>query len=478
MRVNIAFKLYLPIFLMSMVVSIAVYNLTNVSDLVDQELKKANAKELKLEKDVKFIKDTLIDMKADIAQSILDKNFDRINQKKLKRSYENINKTLDRLKGSLFFKTKEKKEILHNLQARIKGYFYILRSLPDDFKESYEDGAYSLISLMAISKKLNEELMKLKSISKDAINNKFFEIIRSKVELYASMLGIFIVSLFITTHFFDKRILNSIEKLKSLNTSLLMFVKGESQNIKKVETKNIPNDEIGDAIKSIAYTIDHIANIIKEDRTLKQEIEDTQREIIFTMGAIGESRSKETGNHVKRVAEYSYLLAKLYGLSEDEATLIKEASPMHDIGKVAIPDNILKKPARLTPKEYEIMKTHAKLGYEMLKHSKRPIIKAASIIAYEHHEQYNGKGYPRGLKGEQIHIYGAITAVADVFDALGSDRCYKKAWNDEDIINYFIKETGEHFHPVLANLFLANYEEFIKIREKFKDDFTMEVTNG
>jgi response regulator RpfG family c-di-GMP phosphodiesterase len=187
------------------------------------------------------------------------------------------------------------------------------------------------------------------------------------------------------------------------------------------------------------------------------------------MGAIGESRSKETGNHVKRVAEYSYLLAKLYGLSEEEATLIKEASPMHDIGKVAIPDSILKKPGKLTDEEFSIMQNHAKLGYEMLKHSKRAIIKAAAIIAYQHHEKYNGKGYPQGLKGDEIHIYGAITAIADVFDALGSDRVYKKAWDDERIINLFIEETGEHFHPILANLFLANFEKFVEIREKFKD---------
>jgi len=192
------------------------------------------------------------------------------------------------------------------------------------------------------------------------------------------------------------------------------------------------------------------------------------------MGSIGESRSKETGNHVKRVAEYSYLLAKLYGLSEEEATLIKEASPMHDIGKVAIPDNILKKPGKLTIEEFEIMKTHARLGYEMLKHSKRPLLQAAAIIAHEHHEKYNGKGYPRGLKGDEIHIYGAITAVADVFDALGSDRVYKKAWSDEKIINLFIEETGEHFHPVLANLFLAHFDEFVKIRDKFKDKFEIE----
>ncbi|WP_229855096.1 HD-GYP domain-containing protein [Candidatus Sulfurimonas marisnigri] len=139
------------------------------------------------------------------------------------------------------------------------------------------------------------------------------------------------------------------------------------------------------------------------------------------MGSITETRSKETGKHVKRVAAYSELLALKAGLSTAEAKLLRLCSPMHNIGKVAIPDNILNKPGKLTDSEFTIMKTHAKLGYEMLEHSNRDILKAAAIVAHEHHEKYDGSGYPRKLKGEEIHIYGQITAVADVFDALGSD---------------------------------------------------------
>lgn len=202
---------------------------------------------------------------------------------------------------------------------------------------------------------------------------------------------------------------------------------------------------------------------------LKQEIEDTQKEVVFTMGAIGESRSKETGNHVKRVAEYSKLLALYYGLPEEEAEMIKQASPMHDIGKVAIPDAILNKPGKFTPEEFEHMKKHAELGYEMLKHSQRKLLKCAAIVAYEHHEKYNGKGYPNGTSGEDIHIYGRITAIADVFDALGSDRCYKKAWDDEKIFNLFKEERGEHFDPKLVDIFFEHLDEFLEIRDKFKD---------
>ena len=207
----------------------------------------------------------------------------------------------------------------------------------------------------------------------------------------------------------------------------------------------------------------------KELQELNKEIEDTQKEVVFTMGAIGERRSKETGNHVKRVALYSELLAKYYGLSEKETALLKEASPMHDIGKVAIADSILNKPARLTAEEYTKMQEHAILGYEMLKHSKRPLLKTAAIVAYEHHEKYDGTGYPRGLKGEEIHIYGRITAVADVFDALGSKRIYKEAWDNEKIFALFREEKGKQFDPKLIDIFFEHVNEFLEIKNKYSD---------
>lgn len=206
-----------------------------------------------------------------------------------------------------------------------------------------------------------------------------------------------------------------------------------------------------------------------ESALLYNEIEETQKEIIFTMGEIGEIRSKKTGNHVRRVAEYSYLLAKLYGLSDEEAELIKIASPMHDIGKVAIPDSILNKPGKLTNEEYEQMKQHTVIGYNLLKHSKRRILRSAAIIAHEHHEKWNGTGYPNGLKGEEIHLYGRITAIADVFDALASDRVYKKSWELSKIIDLFQREKGEHFDPKLTQLFLQNIDRFIEIKNKYKD---------
>lgn len=212
-----------------------------------------------------------------------------------------------------------------------------------------------------------------------------------------------------------------------------------------------------------------ISNDLTELFKLHDEIEDTQKEIIYRMGEIGETRSNETGNHVKRVAHYSKILATLYGLDEEQSNLLFTASPMHDIGKVGIPDAILKKPGKLTENEFEFMKKHAEIGYHILKGSKRKVLKAAAIVSYEHHEKWNGKGYPRALKGEDIHIFGRITAIADVFDALASDRCYKKAWEDERIFNLLEEERGESFDPTLIDLFFDNKEKFIEIRDKFKD---------
>lgn len=208
-----------------------------------------------------------------------------------------------------------------------------------------------------------------------------------------------------------------------------------------------------------------------ESAMLYKEIEDTQKEIIYTMAEVGESRSKETGNHVKRVAEYSRIIALGLNMDNKEAELLKMASPMHDIGKVAIPDAILKKPGKLTTEEFTVMQSHTTLGHEMLKHSKRPILNAASIVAYEHHEKWNGRGYPRGLKRNEIHIFGRITALADVFDALGSDRCYKKAWELERVLELFREERGEHFDPDVVDAFMNNLSDVLEIREKFADAF-------
>lgn len=204
---------------------------------------------------------------------------------------------------------------------------------------------------------------------------------------------------------------------------------------------------------------------------LHEEIEDTQKELIYKMGETAESRSKETGNHIRRVAHYSRLLALKAGLPEAQADILFTASPMHDIGKIAIPDHVLLKPGMLNEEEWAVMSTHCEIGYNILKNSGRPILKAAATVAYEHHERWDGGGYPRGVGGEEIHIFGRICAIVDVFDALGSDRVYKKAWELPKIIDFIAEEKGRHFDPQLVDLFLGNLDEFLTIRHTYNDDF-------
>ena len=262
--------------------------------------------------------------------------------------------------------------------------------------------------------------------------------------------------------------MNDIENelIKEISKLELEF----ADTIKKLKKDILRNDKIifrSDRRQTKEY--DELQRKLLEVEALQKEIEDTQKEVVFTMGAIGESRSKETGNHVKRVAEYSKLFALYYGLDEEEAEMLKLASPMHDIGKIAVPDSILNKPGRLDEAERKIMNTHSKIGYDILKMSNRPLLKIAATLAYQHHEKWNGKGYPQGLKADEIHLYGRITALADVFDALGSSRVYKEAWNDEKIFKMFKEERGEHFDPQLIDIFFDNLDSFLEIRDTMLD---------
>ncbi|QOG12734.1 response regulator [Arcobacter sp. FWKO B] len=272
--------------------------------------------------------------------------------------------------------------------------------------------------------------------------------------------------------FVDEESLTNLEEIIQQVQSGVFYqgiFKGKPKHGEPYYTKTTINPIKDTKGNTVEYLL--IKNDITKLINTHHEIEATQKEIVYKMGEVGESRSKETGNHVKRVAEYSRLLALLYGLSPKEADILFTASPMHDIGKVAIPDSILNKPAKLTQEEFEIMKSHASIGYKVLQGSDRAVLKAASIVAHEHHEKYNGTGYPRGLQGEEIHIYGRITAIADVFDALGHDRCYKKAWELDKILALFEEEKGKHFDPKLIDLFMDNLDKFLEIRDRLNDEY-------
>jgi len=233
-----------------------------------------------------------------------------------------------------------------------------------------------------------------------------------------------------------------------------------------LEFENVAK-EINNFNTDIIANQDMLKNMNHSLVELNNEIEETLRETIFTMGVIEEQRSKETSNHTKRVAEYCRLLATKLGLPHRDIELISAAAPLHDIGKLGIPDEILFKPGKLTKKEFEAMQNHSAIGYSMLSHSERDMLKAAAVIAHQHHEKWDGTGYPWGLKGEDIHIYGRIAGLSDVFDALMSERPYKAAWPLDEVIAWLKKESGQHFDPQLVDILCENQDEFLAIGMQF-----------
>jgi len=196
---------------------------------------------------------------------------------------------------------------------------------------------------------------------------------------------------------------------------------------------------------------------------LKQEIDDTQKELIYSLGEIAESRSIDKGHHVKRVGYLSAFLAEKSGYCAREIEIIHLAASIHDVGKLAIDESILNKPGKLTFEEYEIMKNHCIFGYNMLKNTERELLKVAAIIAYEHHENFDGTGYPQQLKGDEINLLSRIVAIVDVFDALSTKRVYKDAWPMEEVIQFIQSQSGIKFDPKIVDLFLENKDEILRM---------------
>ena len=201
-----------------------------------------------------------------------------------------------------------------------------------------------------------------------------------------------------------------------------------------------------------------------QEKRIFTELEESQKEMIYVLTEMIESVSDETGKHIKRVSEHARLLAYYHpSLTQEDADIIYDATPMHDIGKMSIPEHILHKKGPLSEEEFQIMKTHTSIAHKYLKIPKRKIMKAADIIAYQHHEKWNGKGYPQGLAGEDIHIYARIVALADVFDALTHKRVYKDAWSVDEAVKYIVEHRGTQFDPQLIDIFQEHLDEFIQI---------------
>ncbi len=210
-------------------------------------------------------------------------------------------------------------------------------------------------------------------------------------------------------------------------------------------------------------------SIAHDNLLLREDIDATQQELIYLLSEAVETRSPETGFHVRRVAEYAFALAKAAGLSARDCELLHRAMPLHDLGKLGIPDAVLHKHSKLDVDDWAQMRKHPELGYRILAKSDRQVLRIAAIIANQHHEKWDGSGYPAGLKGEEIHIYGRIGALADVFDALGSHRSYKAPWPLAEIIRFICDASGSHFDPALVDCFMANIATLQEIRQRYNE---------
>jgi len=203
---------------------------------------------------------------------------------------------------------------------------------------------------------------------------------------------------------------------------------------------------------------------------LREEIKESSLEMIERLSVAAEFRDEDTALHIKRMSKYSAILAKFMGYDDEFVEKILFTSPMHDIGKLGVPDSILLKPGKLTSEEWEEMKRHAIYGAKILRGSMHALIRNAEVIAISHHEKWNGKGYPEGISGENIPIEGRIVALADVFDALSSKRCYKPAFPMDKVIAIIKKDTGSHFDPKVTRAFFEGYDEIMKIYEKYQEE--------
>jgi len=211
------------------------------------------------------------------------------------------------------------------------------------------------------------------------------------------------------------------------------------------------------------YVLQHKIN------SSSHSILERERETILRLARASVYRDEITGNHIFRIAKYSRLIAELIGLDKEHCDLIENAAPMHDLGKIGISDSILLKQSRLTNSEYDIMKSHSLIGYEILKDSPSAYLQAGASMALSHHEYYNGRGYPYAMRGEEIPIEARIVAIADVFDALTSVRPYKKAWPLEESIAYIKNQRGKQFDPDCVDVFIENIDKVKCIYSEFKD---------
>lgn len=261
-----------------------------------------------------------------------------------------------------------------------------------------------------------------------------------------------------------------VQKTLAMGADDFMSKPYDPAELKLRVMNHVRSKKQGDLIRDMNAILE--AEVVRKTLDLRQALALSQKaelEISIQLGRAGEFRDSETGMHTRRISELSKKLAEFAGLPEDEVEIVHYASPLHDVGKIGIPDNILLKPGPLDKTEFEIMKTHTTIGGRILSDDDSlPVIKAGRIIALQHHEKWDGSGYPAGIAGNNIHIYGRIVTITDVFDSLLSERPYKKPFSLEKVVEIMLEGKGIAFDPVLLGLFFDNLQHFVRIRNSYQ----------
>jgi len=268
------------------------------------------------------------------------------------------------------------------------------------------------------------------------------------------------------------------------NSPSIFLINTSQETIPETDSmvKDFINTPINEA--EFSYRLHHLVKSLLECKELhaynqtiletvqqrNEELRASQEEIIECLGYAAEFRDSETGMHTLRVGRYAHCIAKAMGMNDKEAEVLLYAAPMHDVGKIGISDAILLKPGRLDEQEMEVMKQHTVIGEKILSRSKNNLLQQASLIALHHHEKWDGSGYPQGLKGSDIHLYGRIVAVVDVFDALTMERPYKKAWTTDAAVALINAGVKQHFDPEIVQLFNDNLADILAIKSAYVDD--------
>lgn len=272
----------------------------------------------------------------------------------------------------------------------------------------------------------------------------------------------------------DDRFNQGVDKKTGYHTKSILAIPLMNHNNEDIGVFQVINKVDGDYFKQddleLLQHLGLYASSNIENAILYERLQKTQEEVIFRLSHATGYKDPETRNHIIRVGLYCSVLAEVLGWDREDIDIIRLAAPMHDIGKVGIPDKILKKPSGLTEEEFEMMKQHTIYGFDILSGGDSKITRMASEIALEHHEKWNGCGYPRGKKGADIALTARMTAISDVFDALTSERHYKKAWSFDKTAHLLREESGKHFDPDLVDIFLKQYDRMIAIKNEYQDE--------